>query len=63
MNENKNLNMMIDLHKDKTVTLQNELIGQSKEIKRLHNMLDEQAIVVRDLRDVIEHREEQLKNK
>ena len=60
--EKKDLNTTIELHKDKAITLQNKLTEQSKKIKRLDNMLDKQAIVIRDLHDVIKHREEQLQN-
>jgi len=49
-------------YKEKALSLQLESTSQKKEVERLAEMLEEQAKMIKDLKDVITHREEQLKH-
>ena len=61
--ENRELKTLTEVAKDKVLTMQNELTAQTKENKKLHDMIKNQVKMIKDLKDVIEHREEQLKEK
>ncbi len=61
--ENTNFRDSSKKYKKKTEALQSEVSNQSVEIVRLNKMLEEQAKTIKDLKEVIKQREEQLKGK
>jgi len=62
-NDNKKYKTLFSKSKKTLSSLELEMISKHQEIKRINEMLTEQAKVIADLKDVIAHREEQLETK
>ncbi|MCK5111362.1 MAG: response regulator [Arcobacteraceae bacterium] len=61
--ENKKNKSLSSEYRNTITTLQLEIMSKGKEIERINEMLTKQTKIIADLKDVIAHREEQLKTK